>query len=123
MMAEPRLIDANGSYRLDADDYTGCAISFNDGIITVTNDDGCYICEFDAKKLPTVDAVEVVHGRWIYEEDTVMRWTTKAICSACKCVVAHNVELSHEYGRENHEKRNKYCPNCGAKMDGGNEDG
>ena len=70
------------------------------------------------KEQPTVDAVEVVHGWWIYEEDTEVRWTTKAICSACKCVVEHNIKLSHEYGREDHVKRNKFCPNCGAKMDG-----
>ena len=73
--------------------------------------------------VPSVEAVEVVHARWIYEDDTVMKWTTKAICSACNCVVAQSVELAHEYGRENHEKENNYCPHCGAKMDGGNEDG
>ena len=61
-------------------------------------------------------------GRWIYEEDTEARWTTKAICSACKCVVEHNIKLSHEYGKEDHVKRNKFCPNCGADMRGGSDD-
>ena len=71
---------------------------------------------------PTVDAVEVVHGRWIYKDDTVMKWTTKAICSVCDCKVAHNSELAFDYGVENFKKLHKYCPNCGAKMDGdGNE--
>ena len=64
----------------------------------------------------------IVHGRWIYEDDTVMKWTTKAICSACKRKVAHNATLAFEYGIENFEKIHKYCPSCGAKMDGdGNE--
>ncbi len=68
---------------------------------------------------PPVDAVEVVHGRWIYKDDTVMNWTIKAICSACKCKVAHNSDLAFDYGLEKFEKLHKYCPNCGAKMDGG----
>lgn len=58
------------------------------------------------------------HGRWIFEDDTKMIWTTKAICSVCNCVVAHNVDLSMAWGREKHKEENKYCPNCGAKMDG-----
>ena len=109
----PRLIDANElakEYQF-TEDHTSPLTSW-----TIT--DILNILD----EAPTVDAVEVVHGRWIYEKDTVMVWTTKAICSACKCVVAHNTDLSHEYGIEKHEKRNKYCPECGAKMDGdGNE--
>ena len=49
---------------------------------------------------PTVDAVEVVHGEWIVQNSAYTRFK----CSAC--------------GSENHEYRWKYCPNCGAKMDG-----
>ncbi len=56
----------------------------------------------------TVDAVEVVHGRWIWtvtgEEDYEQYYR----CSKCN---------DHMYSEYN------YCPNCGAKMDGGNEDG
>ena len=54
--------------------------------------------------LPTVDAVEVVHGRWIEAEDG-----DGAVCSVCGedfCNVYLEVE------------RFLYCPNCGAKMDG-----
>jgi rubrerythrin len=48
---------------------------------------------------PTVDAVEVVHGRWEgIEFDMFYK------CSNCGLIVEY--ELS------------KYCPNCGAKMDG-----
>ena len=58
---------------------------------------------------PTVDAVEVVHGRWLDNVDEngylCNAWRK---CSAC--------------GGLNFSKRPPYCPNCGAKMDGGNED-
>ena len=54
---------------------------------------------------PRVDAVEVVHGRWIDNIDEngylCNAWRK---CSAC--------------GGLNYSKRPPYCPNCGAKMDG-----
>ena len=68
---------------------------------------------------PAADVVPVVHGEWVYETDEDAIWRTKAICSACKCVVANNTHLTHEYGVENFEKMHKFCPNCSAKMDGG----
>ena len=53
-------------------------------------------------QMPTVDAVEVVHGRWI---DMALRFTqVKEKCSVCGGIV-----YAHGYN---------YCPNCGAKMDG-----
>ena len=45
---------------------------------------------------PTVDAVEVVHGRWL-------RHWNNYICDAC-----------NDYAWLKYN----YCPNCGAKMDG-----
>ena len=52
--------------------------------------------------LPTVDAVEVVHGRWIYEpvEFSIVK---DIRCSVCRRYV---------------EVPENYCPDCGAKMDG-----
>ena len=56
----------------------------------------------DLEEMPTVDAVEVVHGRWI---DVALRFTqVKEKCSVCGGVV-----YAHGFN---------YCPNCGAKMDG-----
>ena len=46
---------------------------------------------------PTVDAVEVVHGRW-----KIVDFAGSVQCSVCG-------EISDE---------SNYCPNCGAKMDG-----
>ena len=52
---------------------------------------------------PTVDAVEVVHGRWEYRMvDPDYRYY-KHECSIC--------------GFDG-EDFYRYCPNCGAKMDG-----
>ena len=57
--------------------------------------------------LPTVDAVEVVHGRWVgYHEADIGYDEYGVRCSNC------NFEV------ENHEVDfiMNYCPNCGADM-------
>ena len=63
------------------------------------------------ERCATVVAVEVVHGHWttLYKVDTWMGTSTIDcyICSEC--------------GKSSKAKGN-YCPNCGAKMDGGNGD-
>ena len=59
------------------------------------------------KGQPTVDAVEVVHGRWVFGTANHREYMK---CSVClKSQTPTGVFT--------------YCPNCGAKMDGGNEDG
>lgn len=58
---------------------------------------------------PTVESVEVVHGRWVLKETCGIN-TEKYHCSVCDKIP-----------RSLHTE--DYCPNCGAKMDGGNEDG
>ena len=57
--------------------------------------------------LPAADVAPVVHGRWVhgyycYEPATQ--------CSVCKVCLAKGHRA---------EKQFTYCPNCGAKMDGG----
>lgn len=61
----------------------------------------------DITEATTVDAVEVVHGRW----DQVQRWATKAKyrCSACGREIMSAVKVNVE--------KYPYC-HCGAKMDG-----
>nr|DAQ85179.1 MAG TPA: PROTEIN/RNA Complex, archaeal, ribosomal, 50S, protein.0A [Caudoviricetes sp.] len=52
------------------------------------------------QKVPAADVAEVVHGRKIEDGDIGCFW----LCSLCgECL---------PYGAS-------YCPNCGAKMDGG----
>lgn len=57
----------------------------------------------------TVDAVEVVHGRWEREHDGA-----RFVCSNCRLVKVSYGMLSFFISTG----RWKYCPNCGAKMDG-----
>ena len=61
------------------------------------------------RELPAVDAVPVVHGRWEKVDD--MWDDIHYRCSACGC------EWFLEDGTPE-ENGMKYCPNCGAKMDG-----
>ena len=62
-------------------------------------------------RMPTADAKPVVHGRWInWGKSGTPTYENYGTCSVC-----------HEDAEICTEHRN-YCPNCGAKMDGGNED-
>ena len=60
---------------------------------------------------PTVDAVPVRHGRWI----PVTNGRGGSECNQCR-----GYAPSYQSGAE---YNSPYCPNCGAKMDGGVNDG
>ena len=100
MVKGQSLIDANGSYTLNATDNTGHSLYFSGGIISVMDIRGHCVCEFFSDDAPTVDAVEVIHASWVDVRD----YCGDYMCSNCK-------ELSRT-------KTYNYCPNCGAKMDG-----
>ena len=53
------------------------------------------------RNAPTADVVEVVHG-W---------WTENEICTICGGSAWY-------YDWEQKKSKSRYCPNCGAKMDG-----
>lgn len=61
--------------------------------------------------LKSADVVEVVHGRWV--RDPVTGFTA---CSYCGMPPPGDAELECFYESD-------YCPNCGAKMDGGADEG
>ena len=54
---------------------------------------------------PTADVVEVRHGYWVRNEDH-NAYECEHFCSVC--LADGSYDVSHE----------KYCYNCGAKMDG-----
>lgn len=110
MSNKMRLIDANGSFTLNAADNTDYGLCFGGGIISVMDDLGRCVCEFFADDAPTVDAVPVVHGEWSVIEDD---WEDEVYyeCSICKKEFAALDEAPVE-------NLWNYCPNCGAKMDG-----
>lgn len=66
---------------------------------------------------PTIDAVEVVHGRWFFTEYEYFN------CSVCGFGYYNGCECSSE-AREKLKNGDtyRYCPNCGAKMDGERKD-
>ena len=62
---------------------------------------------------PTVDAVEVVHGRWSKYPDEHEICATEFVCSVC-----NESYCTSELDDNQFTEMMKYCPNCGAKMDG-----
>ncbi len=58
---------------------------------------------------PTADVAEVKHGEWIQLDECA---NEGIYCSVC-----HKKVYKIEYA--NQALKSKYCPNCGAKMDGG----
>ena len=70
----------------------------------------------DIKSMPAADVIEVVHGRWISweEAENCVPSPDRHECSVCHDaaqVLVNGLELLSDY-----------CPNCGAKMDGGMND-
>lgn len=51
-------------------------------------------------RIPTADVLEVKHGKWMKVQELSPRY----VCTCCR-------HLFNNMGY-------KYCPNCGAKMDG-----
>ena len=101
MANEKRLIDANDAVKL----LRGkCVAKYPSTFLM-----GLLVAATEIEQSPTVDAVEVVHGRWdewwpgisliMTGEEMLYR------CSACDAKYA-DVDGY------------KFCPNCGAKMDG-----
>ena len=79
---EKRLIDANELWKVLKNEECDCEVFL-----------------WALHNAPTVDAVEVVHGRWVKRSNEMK-------CSVCKFIY---------YSNNDHFN---YCPNCGAKMDG-----
>ena len=75
----------------------------------VDGSDGAMAMEIVASP-PAADVVPVVHGKWI---ESANFDTGFWVCSKCR-FVSEAIAAHKLYG---------YCPNCGAKMDGGAIDG
>ena len=77
-------------------------------------------CIIRAKTQPTADVVEVKHGEWkrnernipkmreFHEKGIALSMSEKSIFYTCSCCGSWGTLTQN------------YCPNCGAKMDGGN---
>ena len=62
----------------------------------------------EIERMPAVEVEPVRHGHWIQAGHD--GWSSYIRCSKCK-----------RYLRDIHPSDYKFCPYCGAKMDGGNE--
>ena len=97
MENEKRLIDAN-------------ALMKNGWHLERTGESNRFLQSMSLADVPTIDAVEVVHGEWTIIEDDYSFLTTLR-CSVCGeeyCFEEYDEDLPPHY---------RYCPNCGAKMD------
>ena len=57
---------------------------------------------------PTADVVECKHGEWSVKKHSCSKFIT---CSVCNGTIGSHAGID--------ETKFKYCPFCGAKMDGG----
>ena len=75
-----------------------------------------FIEEFILRRF-AIEAEPVKHGRWVWGVVEPGYFTPGGnrpwICSECGHLESWMLD----------KPRTNYCPNCGAKMDGGNEDG
>ena len=62
------------------------------------------------ERLPAADVAPVVHEKWLL--DRWQSWPHRE-CSRCKIMIPRTKEVPDPYWQ--------YCPNCGARMDGGAE--
>lgn len=77
-----------------------------------TGENNKFLAQMSLADVPAVKAVEVVHGEWrcvsLDPQDPYF------VCSHCR--IGYST-IYHEC------EEMKYCPNCGAKMNGVNKDG
>lgn len=105
MATEKRLIDANHIVKVAEHAYSewNLAMAAADGQRQINQvykmKELCKAVKAVADAAPTVDAVEVVRGRWITVED---REHLGVRCSNCQ---------------KWFDEKTNYCPSCGAKMD------
>ena len=107
MANEKRLIDANA---LIAYFKEQCEIASKDSEIESLYTLAALKCCIDYfEQFPTVDAVEVVNGRWIIDRERLI-----ATCSECEHILRFSDEMQIVLLADNE----RFCYYCGAKMDG-----
>jgi len=108
MATEKRLIDAN-AFKIYLEEIRQEMLEEN----TMSSDFAAEVIETVQdeylQNAPTVDAVEVVHGRWVAVPSSDMMTGKAYKCSECNKM---------RYG----SFMPNYCQNCGAKMDGERKD-
>ena len=106
-----KIIDADGSFTINASDNTGYSLAFGGGIISCADESGHIEAEFFTDDIPTVkDVAPVRHGWWLHShyEDCSEHFEIVK-CSNCDF---------EAYAMAFFVRSGNYCPNCGARMDG-----
>lgn len=66
----------------------------------------------EIREMPASDVAELVHGEWLRSDDD---WNSLTTIQCSICGEEWCFETDDDVSLLNY----KYCPNCGAKMDGG----
>lgn len=93
---------------IDADRLQTAFLADLDTAMSSYSGDMVQIMLIDIDECPTVDAALVVHGRWVFDAGFEFCWK----CSKCKYPAPFD-----KFAKT--QEKTPYCPNCGAKMDGG----
>lgn len=118
-MDEIRLIDANSLMKHICGHECGCNPEECGGMESKT-----VPCNFYAyvNEAPTIEAEPVKHGKWIekppYKDETVKGLEFQIVCSECD---GQNSNIVFNDAGEITGKdfwMSRFCPHCGAKMDG-----
>lgn len=118
---KPRYIDANKLIESLGDSVDACKKwvrkmkARNDGemIARSTQAEATLIeAILRTKAMPTADVVEVKHGEW----KEIQRYEPTDKAAINECSVCHDTIWMYDG-----ERGWNYCPNCGAKMDGGKD--
>lgn len=109
-MDNSRFADVNGEFTITAADNTGYSLVFYCGTIGIVNTFGSVLAEFDADDIPAADVAPVVHGEWVEGAENFTNGRYDAECNRCGTYISWNAGNSGDWN---------FCPNCGAKMDGG----
>jgi hypothetical protein len=109
MANEKRMIDAN------ALKFHYAKMLYPDG--TASNGYHAFVTSVEVKDAPTVEAVEVVHGRWLKTKES-LGWSE---VDCVECSICHESWLSDEDDSFDYLEHWHYCPNCGADMRDKNE--
>ena len=104
---------------IDADALVAEQCGQCDGACEMFDGEKCLPCKADCHcdlreaidNAPTLDLAPVVHGEWVKQKNG------RLICPVCGVRgLQDSDELDYYY------YPSAYCPNCGAKMDGGKRD-
>lgn len=75
----------------------------------ISDGENCGYCteDIEISSIPAADVAPVVHGKWLLKHIGAGHYWECSACHENPCIYVTN--------------NTKFCPNCGAKMDGGKQ--